>query len=238
MSEKPAVNTVPIDTVPINTVPAPQPSVQGVRTPGGDRVQRSREAVLRVTSELLTERGLGGVSVDEVSRRSGVAKTTIYRHWPARSDLLIDACSQITTQQTTQQEVPDIGNFEGDLTALLTTMATLLSTARWSSVLPSIIDAAERDPELASIHGQIQRGHAAPFLEIVARAVRKGELPATTDSAALVASVLGPLFYRRWFSREPLDDQFLQGVIDNICAKLLCRTRQGGDVAAPAEGPH
>src|SRR6516162_6358916 len=56
------------------------------------RVRRNKEAVLTVTLRLMFEEGIGGVSVDEDARRSGVAKTTIYRHWPSRSALLVDAC--------------------------------------------------------------------------------------------------------------------------------------------------
>src|SRR5580698_10507041 len=93
------------------------------------RVRRSRHTVLATTVELLLESGVAGVSIDEVSRRSGVAKTTIYRHWPTRSDLVIDACSQLTMKQ----DVPDTGSFAGDLTALLTNLAKLLRRARWSS---------------------------------------------------------------------------------------------------------
>src|SRR5580698_5048616 len=77
-----------------------------------DRVRRSREKVLGVTAELLFERGFGGVSVDEISRHSGVAKTTIYRHWPTRADLLRDACSNVGTPM----EVPDAGSYEADVT--------------------------------------------------------------------------------------------------------------------------
>lgn len=188
------------------------PAGRGADSVADGRVRRSRERVLRVTSELLGESGLGGVSVDEVSRRSGVAKTTIYRHWPTRSDLVIDACSQLSTNPA----VPDTGAFEGDVTALLTTIAALLRTARWSSVMPSIIDAAERDPGLAEIHGRIQRGHALPFREVIARAVRRGELPPETDPAVLTAELLGPLFYRRWFSREPLDARFVERVVEDV----------------------
>ena len=184
--------------------------------PIDDRVRRSKERVLRATSELLTESGLGGVSVEEVSRRSGVAKTTIYRHWATRADLVIDACSQINTTQ----DVPDTGSFEGDITAFLTSMATLLRTARWSSVVPSIIDAAERDPDIAQIHSIIQRGHAAPLQEMIARAVRNGEIPMSTDPSTLIAALLGPLFYRRWFSREPLDDTFVKAVVQNVISQL------------------
>lgn len=181
-------------------------------TPVDARVQRSKENVLQVTSELLAEAGLGGVSVDEVARRSGVAKTTIYRHWPTRTELLLDACTQLSAEL----EAPDTGTFQGDVTALLTIIATLLRTARWSSVVPSVVDAAERDTDLAEIHGRIQMGHAAPFREIIARAMRKAELPADTDPSAMIAALLGPLFYRRWFSREPIDDAFIKGVVGRV----------------------
>lgn len=179
---------------------------------GDNRVRRSKERVLRATSELLSESGVGGVSVDEVARRSGVAKTTIYRHWPTRADLVIDACSQLSPDQA----VPDTGTLEGDVTVLLTNLAALLRTARWSAVMPSIIDAAERDPELAKIHSRIQLGHATPFREVIARAVRRGELPADTDPSVLIAGLMGPLFYRRWFSREALDESFVTSVVRQV----------------------
>ena len=175
------------------------------------RVRRSKENVLRTTFDLLTEIGLEGVSIDEIARRSGVAKTTIYRHWPTRSELVIDACSRISAEQ----EAPDTGSFEGDVTALLTNLAELLRTARWSTVVPSIVDAAERDPRLAEIHSRIQIGHAAPFHAVIERAVRKGEIPKSTDRSGTIAALLGPLFYRRWFSREPLDESFVNMVVCN-----------------------
>jgi AcrR family transcriptional regulator len=180
------------------------------------RVQRSKEIVLGTTLDLLSESGIGGVSVDEVSRRSGVAKTTIYRHWPTRSELVLDACSRINAEQ----EVPDTGTFEGDVTALLTNVAGLLQTARWSSVTPSIIDAAERDTAVAEIHARIQMGHATPFRDVIERAQRRGEIPAGTDPSALIASLLGPLFYRRWFSREALDATFVKSVVRTVIRGL------------------
>ena len=135
-----------------------------------DRVRRSREKVLGVTAELLFERGFGGVSVDEISRHSGVAKTTIYRHWPTRADLLRDACSTISTPQ----DVPDTGSFVTDITALMTNLADLLQSAKWTSVLPSIIDAAERDPDVADTYSTLQQNHSAPFEIVIRRAVAKG----------------------------------------------------------------
>jgi AcrR family transcriptional regulator len=161
---------------------------------------------------LLSEGGVGGFTVDEVARRSGVAKTTIYRHWPSREALVIDACSRISDEQ----EVPDTGSLEGDVTAILTNIGHLLATARWSSVLPSIVDVAERDPEFADIHRRIQHGHAAPLREVIDRAAGRGEIAATADRSTMIAGLMGPLFYRRWFSREPIDERFVTRIVRNV----------------------
>src|SRR5581483_11472173 len=118
------------------------------------RVQRTKQIVLEATFRLMSQAGIGGVSVDEVSRTTGVAKTTIYRHWPSRSALLMDACSKLRSPV----EVPDTGNPRTDLMALGTRLATNLHSARWPGILPSIIDAAERDAEIAKLYARLQAG--------------------------------------------------------------------------------
>jgi len=176
------------------------------------RIRRSQDRVLTATFELLGESGVSGFTVDEVARRSGVAKTTIYRHWPTREALVIDACSRITAEQ----EVPDTGSLEGDVTAIVANIAHLLGTARWASVLPSIVDVAEREPDFADIHSRIQHGHAAPLREVLERAAVRGELAQTADHSTMIAALLGPLFYRRWFSREPIDEQFVTTIVRTV----------------------
>src|SRR5580700_11786670 len=104
------------------------------------RVLVSKERVLTTTLDLLTEAGLDELTIDEISRTSGVAKTTIYRHWPNRSALVIDACLRMTDSE---EAPPGTGSLEGDVRAILTHIAALLATARWSSIVPSIVDAAE-----------------------------------------------------------------------------------------------
>jgi AcrR family transcriptional regulator len=198
------------------------------------RVRRSRDRVLATTFELLGESGVGGLTVDEVARRSGVAKTTIYRHWASREALVIDACSQISDEQ----EVPDTGSLEGDITAILTNIGHLLSTARWSTVLPSIVDIAERDPEFADIHRRIQHGHAAPLRDVLERATARGELATSADHSAMIAALLGPLFYRRWFSREPIDDRFVKTITQAVIGSHRATTDRGPTLpAAHRESP-
>ena len=176
------------------------------------RVRRSRSRVLTTAFDLLSESGVGGFTIDEVSRRSGVAKTTIYRHWPSREALVLEAASRISAEQ----EVPDTGSLESDVTTILAHLGYLLGTARWSSVVPSIVDVAERDPEFAVLHGKIQRGHAAPLREVIERAAGRGLLSAATDPSSMVSALIGPLYYRRWFSREPIDDQFVKTIVGNV----------------------
>lgn len=176
------------------------------------RVQRSKKAVLASTYALLSEGGIGGVSMDEVSRRSGVSKTTIYRHWPSRSALLLAACAALGSPSA----APDTGSLRGDLEVLLADLAGQLRSARWPAILPSIIDAAERDPELAKLHAALHAGLMMPFLTVAERAQARGDFPVGQSSTELVASVVGPLFYRRWFSKEPIGCDLPASIIRGV----------------------
>lgn len=179
-----------------------------------ERVEKSKKVVLATTYELLTKSGLGGVSVDEVSRRSGVAKTTIYRHWPSREALLLDACSQLSSRPP----VPDTGSLRSDLDLLATGAAARLQQP-WSTVLPSIVDAAERDRDLADLQSQIHAQMRGAFVTAIERGVERGELSKSLDVREMVASIIGPLLYRRFFSRERLDEAFARNVVDRALAK-------------------
>jgi len=176
------------------------------------RVERSRAAVLAETYRQLKQSGIGGVSIDEVSRSSGVSKTTIYRHWPSRSALLIDACSRLGGAYPP----PDTGTLRADLHELLTNLAEQLQTAAWASVYPSIIDAAERDPEIAAMQSGLHKAFMAPFHVVIERAKDRGEIQRDRPAADLIAALVGPLFYRRWFSKEAIDGPFADAIIDTV----------------------
>lgn len=176
------------------------------------RAVRSRAAILSSTVELLSERGYGGTSVDEISRRSGVAKTTIYRHWATRTDLLRDACSTLGTPL----DKPHAADLNDALTAVLKNLASLLRSAKWASVLPSIIDAAERDPDIALMYSELQGEYSSVFRDLLSAAVDAERLPKNTDVSALIALLVGPLFYRRWFSREVVSDAFAEQIVAKL----------------------
>jgi hypothetical protein len=93
-------------------------------------------------------------------------------------------------------------------------VAGRLRTAGWAKVLPSIMDAAERDPELAKLQAKLHGEMRGAFRTIVERGQKRGEVDAAIDPTEVIAGVLGPLFYRRWWSREALDERFVRGVVE------------------------
>lgn len=190
------------------------PGIPAAKLPD-QRAVRSKAAILSSTVALLSERGYGGTSVDEISSRSGVAKTTIYRHWPTRTALLRDACSTLGRPL----ERSNAADLKDALTAVLQDLASQLRSAEWASVLPSIIDAAERDPDIAAMYSELQDQYSSVFRDLLSAAVDKGRLPKSTDIPVLTALLVGPLFYRRWFSREIVSDTFAAQIVAQLVSE-------------------
>lgn len=173
------------------------------RAPGCDpRVARSRSAVLDAAGQLLSEEGFPGVTIEAVAARSGVAKTTIYRHWPTRGELLVAAFRQMSCDTPH----PDTGDVRDDLVMLIDALAGQLRTERWASVLPSLAAEARRDPEFAELHQAFMGERRRKVLEVVERGVERGQLPPQTDADLLATMVAGPVFFRALVTLEPLDE--------------------------------
>jgi AcrR family transcriptional regulator len=176
------------------------------------RVRHSKQVVMATTYELLAEEGLAGVTVDAVARRSGVAKTTIYRHWPSREALLLDACAQMGPHF----DIPDAGSFPKDLRALAQRVSEQLLSDPYASILLSLMDAAERTPDLAALLAAAQAKLVEAVRTVLARARVRGELRRLPDPSDVAALILGPMLYRRLFSHEPLSEGFFRLLVDNV----------------------
>jgi AcrR family transcriptional regulator len=176
------------------------------------RVRHSKEVVMATTYELLSEEGLAGVTVDAVARRSGVAKTTIYRHWPSREALLLDACAQMGPHF----DVPDAGSFSKDLRALAERVVEQLLAGPYAAILLSLMDAAERNPDVASLLAGAQIKLVEAVRTVLTRAQARGELRRLPEASEVAALVVGPLLYRRLFSHESVSEGFFRLVIDSV----------------------
>jgi len=180
------------------------------------RVARSRAAVLAATAELLGEVSFVGISVEAISARSGVARTTVYRHWPDPAQLMADALASVITACPE----PDTGTLRGDLTVILRELVATLSRSATARLLPPMIFAAEADPAVASLQQSFSRQRRLVVRGALERAVARGEIDADFDFELVAAMSSGSLFYRRLVSREPLTTAYADKVAGAICILL------------------
>ncbi len=168
--------------------------------------------MLDAASDLLAEEGYGGFTVDGVAARSGVAKTTIYRHWPTRFDLLAATIACFDECMPT----PDTGSLRSDVELLLKQLADELAEAPWSKSMPGMLEGAERDHDLAAHQLAVFDTHAAALREVLARGQRSGELRAETDLEVAFAALAGPLFFRRLVMRQRTTSRQVDELIDQV----------------------
>lgn len=180
------------------------------------RVVRSRAAVLAATLELLAERGVAGTTIESVAERSGVARTTIYRQWPDQAGLVRAAFASTLAEPP----APATGTLRGDLDALVVGLCRAVATGPAAAIMPALIDAAERDAAFAELHQAEALARHRVVAAVVAGAVDRGELPAGVDPGLVLDLLAGPVFYRRWVTRGPLDEGFARAVVDAALAVL------------------
>jgi AcrR family transcriptional regulator len=178
--------------------------VQGVRT--GGRSARVREAVLSAVLEELDVHGYAALSVEAVASRAGVNKTTIYRRWPTLDDLLVDA---LMTWSEDAIPAHDTGSIETDLLALGRELADQLNGGIGRQIVAVVLTAGLRSAQLGEATRRYFDHQAARATPIVTSAIDRGELPADTDTNALLTTFRAPLFYRMVTTGDPIDDDLI-----------------------------
>jgi AcrR family transcriptional regulator len=186
------------------------------------RVARTRAHVLQVAGEVLAEEGREGFTVDAVSRRSGVARTTIYRHWPELGDLLYD------TFRAMGHEVPapDHGSVRDDLVAMYGALADGFSASCLGRSMPVLLDIVRRDPTLQPLHHAFIAERRRPSLLAIRRGMARGELPGDLDPERLVDRLAGPVFYRQLVVQDPMTRDEVQQLVDEVLTGDLPRKRR------------
>ncbi|MET0143793.1 MAG: TetR/AcrR family transcriptional regulator [Ilumatobacteraceae bacterium] len=174
------------------------------------RSEEARRKALAAANDLIIERGVGNLTIEEVAARSGVAKTTIYRHWPERASLIIDTVRMTFEHVST----PDTGSLRGDLEAFFLGMVRADLSGKVGHIMPCLIDAASRDPEIEMLLDRISIERQQPILTMVERAQRRGELPPSLDTRVVIGTILGPIVFRKIVWRQPLDTSYVQSCLD------------------------
>lgn len=180
------------------------------------RVERSKAVILDATLALLAEEGVGGLTVDAVAARAGVGKATVYRHWESRAKLIVDAVSTLVHDD----EALDHGSLREDLRTTYERIAQVCSTGVLAQVMPSLAEAASRDPELASVHRDFVARRRQHLLAALERAAARGELRPGVDLDIAADLVAGPMFYKKLVHHQCPDSAYAAALLDLVMAAL------------------
>jgi len=180
------------------------------RRPGG-RSARIRQAVLDAAFAELGEKGYGGLSIEAVALRSGVAKTTVYRRWPTRDELVADA---LDSRSDRNEPVPDTGSLRGDLKEFCEGVRAKLTSNHGKAMLKSLVAAVDQSPEITNTVERFWRERRDVGGHLIERWIRRGVMRPETDADVLVEAILAPIYLRVLLPGGPLTGDVLERFID------------------------
>lgn len=158
------------------------------------RDEQARLAVLHAADDLLVERGFGGVTIEGIAARAGVAKQTIYRWWPSKVDILLDT---LIDDASRQLAIPDTGSAIESTRRYLRILSRFLTKEPAGKVLLALIGEAQHDPEVArTFHRRYLDPQRQREREMLRRGVASGELSLELDTDAALDALCGPILYR------------------------------------------
>jgi len=193
---------------------------EGVRVKG--RAARVVADVLTATAEELSRVGYAAMRVEDVAARSGVNKTTIYRRWPTKPELVGAALRAVWETP----DVPDTGSLRADFVASLSKSATFAMSPIGRG-LTRVIQVELAHPELEPIARALREDYRTLREALVQRGIDRGELPPQTDARFLHDMLTAPVFSRLFTEGASVDTAFIENVVDVVlsgvreCAKRV-----------------
>jgi AcrR family transcriptional regulator len=180
--------------------------------------EAARLAVLAAAGALLEEGGLPLVTIEAVSARSGVGKPTIYRYWPNRLAVAIDA---FAARMARQVPPADLGDARSDLAEQVRRVAAFYSTHA-GTVLAQLLGATATDPAAGEqLRDRFLAGRWAETTLIWQRAVARGEVRADIPPQLAIDVLFSPIIYRLLVGHEPIDPESASAIADAVLAGLL-----------------
>lgn len=173
----------------------------GSRRPGG-RAARVRTAVLQVALDELSRHG-ADLSMEDVAACAGVHKTTVYRRWATKEDLLTDA---VLAHVERAMSVPDTGDVDVDLVMLTQAVAATLRTPADAAIARTLLPGAGQPAKLGAAVSAYWENRSAATRRCLAAALASGQLPSGTDIDAMARAVAAPLFFGLLITHELVDD--------------------------------
>ena len=183
------------------------------RPRGRPRSAIADEAIRDAAVELFAERGFEGVSVEDVAERAGVSRATIYRRYPSKVDLIVEAGGCLASDDIA---FPDTGNLGDDLRGLARSLVKAFTDSPAGRVMPVMVFERRRYPELDAGYRRFLSDRKTRTRRVLQRAVERGELPSDTDAGVMSSMLVGPIFHRLIITQEPLNDAFVDALVDAL----------------------
>jgi AcrR family transcriptional regulator len=202
----------------------PNMSIQEAAAPrvrGRPRSEAARAAILRATVELLQTKGFSALSVDAIAARAGVGKATIYRWWPNKAAVVMDAFLADTAPE---MPFPDTGSTREDLRRQMRSVIRLFNTPTVRGPFVALIGASQHDPTLAAaLRERFVASRRAAAGDVLRRGVERGELRPDLDIEVAMDALYGALYYRLLVSGQRLTPRYADVLLDQIYPALAPR---------------
>lgn len=192
-------------------------SVDGTPRAGG-RSARVVAEVLRATADELGRVGYLALRVEDVAQHAGVNKTTIYRRWPTKADLVTAALRHVDEGCT---EPPDTGSVREDILVMLTRCAD-----QERAPIVRVMVSELNHPEVQAIAHGLKHKFDADWVRVIARGMARGELPVETSPLLLTEVIMATVVGRIMRGEEPPEPSFYEEVVDLVLAGAVSLGRQ------------
>ena len=179
------------------------------------RIARTRERVIRSATDLLVEGGPWAVTVDAVVARSGVAKSTIYRHWESRDELLVEILASCAPE--IGSPAPELGAADA-LREVVRTVAAVLRDPDRGRAVPMLLMLKSQLKGAADLEEELETNQLALIEDLLARGVREGVLRDGIDPHLVAALLFGPMLFAHLTDMVPLTDEFADALVDAFIA--------------------
>jgi AcrR family transcriptional regulator len=180
------------------------------------RRESSRLAILDAVLALCREEGYARLSIEAIAARAGVSKQTIYRWWPSKGAVLLEALDR---EAVGAAVFPDTGDLVADMRTTVTDVVRFQSNPALGPPFAALIAEAQQDPAIGPLLLEHFIGpRRAPIVERLRRAQHAGELPETLNVEAVLEVIFGALFHRLLLRSGPLDAAYASFVVDTVFA--------------------
>ncbi len=185
------------------------------RAVGRPRDPEADRAILEATIELLAEEGFGGLSIEAVAARAGVGKTTVYRRWPSKIPLVVDALTHL--KMPASVAIADDVSTRDALVRALSEGVRAHPTVPTDRILAGIIGAMSQDPELAdAVRSGLLSKRRDNVFALIERGKARGEVRPDADVEVIADLLSGPIVMRRMITGRPVNARFVRQIVTTV----------------------